>query len=689
MGLQVTIGDLTGSAQIDISSDSLAGKSELSQLKTAAAGFIAALSKPVTDPTFEDATFGATFENPTIPLGNNVLDIAAGVNSTLSVSRSADSPLFGPDDYDPININGNECWVSFELNAQLSANVAVPLPDGFGVSFGASASPDFTTFLLIADAQAPSTTLSQAIGQTLNAFRVLESVDDLLSMPQNVIYTSDLSGSVNVAGSWALPLAVNQLSLADANLPFNAGVTVAPSLTVAASGSIEITSEFALRFRRPTPQTLHVGLYKKKGTTLQASFTAAAGLGAFEGQSELINAFFQAVAPGIDASILQSDDSGDIEQALSGSIDRSLAISLNAACSAAVSDEAAFAYAIDISDVNQATKDALASTLLGDWSALTKLPNARKLRNIITETLETGFSLNVNLLGIYNFSSVGDFIKSMKVLKNDVDGSVTITDTATASRISVASTPLAAVDDRLRSALNEGFVATAAYQALLTGTGAKPTLAATQNFLDYHETLDYRKALKELNAGEVLGVMPLNVKTGMAAIGKPVSHARFAASRTYTNDDVLRFFFSDIQNFTPRNPASLIQTGRQVLAGLLDPQDPTDQKRISALQSDSAWVQMTANPAQIQPTFYSDWYDITNWASAIAKAAPLLADAIRFAKTVPGDPTANPTFMKKRAALASALNGVTHNTNAAFEKAFPLCVMSALHAAAAAVRLAS
>lgn len=673
---KISIEDFTGSAQLDISGASLPAKNKLGQLTSGVSGVVAALTKPVTDVAFRNATFGASFENPSIALKGNTLDVKASVNSTLTVSRSSNTPLFGKDDYDPIDIKGNECWIAFELDTLLDTSVALPLPEGFGVCFEVSTAPRFATYLRIPADQAAATTLSQAIEQTLSTFNILDSPEAVLAIPQDAIYTSDLAGTVKVGGSWSLPLAVNQLSLADAKLPFNASISVAPALTVKVAGDIALTSEFNVRFRRQTPSLLYVGLYRKKGRTLEASFATGAGLGANAGKTDLINQFFTAVSPGIDTANLQPGDALKIQEVLKDSIHRSLAISLNAACSAALSDEAAIAYAIDISVVDQATKDAIGKALGGDWSGFSTLPNARKLRNVITDTLDTKFSLTVNLLGIYNYRSLADFVKTLRVLNNDTDGSVTITDTATASRIMTASTPMSAQDDQLRAALYEGFVATATYQALLTGIGVKPTFCATQDLLLYEASLDYGHALKQLNAGEVLGVMPPAVKTKLPSFGSPVQHARFAASRKYTNDDVLRFFFSDVQSLMPHD--GLSQIGRQVLAGLLDPQDLTDQKRIAALQSDQAWSEMDANPAQILPPYYSDWYDVTMWAAALTAAAPLLADAIRYARTVQGDPTIDPAFMKKRAALAMALDGVTHNTHAAFEKAFAICAMSTL-----------
>ena len=471
---------------------------------------------------------------------------------------------------------------------------------------------------------------------------------------------------------------MNQLSLADAKLPFNSSISVSPALTVGVKGYVALTSEFNVRFRRTAPNLLRIGLYKKKGTTFDASFTASAGTAANSGNTDLINEFFTAVSPGIDVSGLQPGDSAKIQKVLNDSIDRSLAISLNAECSAAFSDEAAVVYEVDVSAADQATKDGIDTALKGDWTGISKLPNARKIRNVITDTVETKFAFTVNFLGLYNYRSFADFVRTMQVITNPENGSVVITDSVTATRIVTASDPLAARADRLRAALYEGFVATATYKALLAGIGAKPTFDASQDLLMYHDSMGHRPALKQLNAGGVLGVMPAAVKTALPASGATVHHVRFAASCTYGNDDVLRFFFSDTQTLKPRALSDLKKTGRTVLASLLDPQDPTDQKRIAALTSDTNWAAMDANPAQILPPFSADWYDITHWASAIAKVGPILADTIDAAKKVQGDPTANPEFMKKRANLALALDGVTHNTKAAFDHAFPICVMATL-----------
>jgi len=183
--IQISIGDLTGSAQIDISGTSLAGKSQLTSLIASTSELVAALPEPVSSGSFQDAQLAANFAMSSIPLKNNTVAIKSGVNASLAVSRTADSPLFAGDAYDdPITIAGNECWVSFELDTALDASVAVPLPDGFGVSFEASTAPDFATYVLIPAAQAPETTLAQAVEQAIDAFTIVNSSADVLSFPK-------------------------------------------------------------------------------------------------------------------------------------------------------------------------------------------------------------------------------------------------------------------------------------------------------------------------------------------------------------------------------------------------------------------------------------------------------------------------------------------------------------------------
>jgi hypothetical protein len=485
-----------------------------------------------------------------------------------------------------------------------------------------------------------------------------------------------------VGGSWSLPTSINQMSLADANLPFNASLSVAPTVTVKVAGSVAVSGAFGVRFRRSRANAVRLGIYKKNGSTLSVSFTAAAGLGANVRNTDLIGAFFKAMSDEADLTKLSKDDVAKFQKVLNDSIDQSLAISFNAACSASESDEAALVYEVNTAaNDGGATLDAVAAALGGDWTLLAALDgkgNVEKLRDVVIDTIEKKYSLNMNLLGLYNYRSVGDFVLNMRVVKNAENGSVVITDKATASRITTGSMPLVAAPDILRVVLYESFVATAAYQALGAGTGFGLTLTAQQDMLIYKNTMGHREALKQLNPGIILGVMPGSVKTAIPATGPNVRHARFAASCSYNNDDVMRLFFSDPGKMTSRKREELWPVGKATLVKLLDPQDPTDLARIQVLMDPHGWDGMGFNNNSLQGVHRVDWYDIMEWAGSVADAGSALAAAISYAKTVVGDPTADPKFMKKRRELALAIDAATHDSHGAFDPAFGMCVTAML-----------
>jgi hypothetical protein len=674
----ITIGDFTGEAELQVADASLFGKGKLKSLQGPAQALIASMPKVVANSAFKSATLGASFDDPSLAVPGGKLEVKAGINATLSLTGSAGGPLFGNDDYDPVPIHAGDCWLTFKLDAQTGGGITAPLPSGFGVCFADTAAASFSVSHLIPQAAAASESLEQAIAETLDVFTLADSAQAVLAVPDGVIWTSDLSGSIKVGGSWSLPLAVNQLSLADANLPFNQTIKLSPAATVKVAGDVVLSSGFGVRVHRTGTASIRLGVYRKHGSQLDVSLKVAAGLKAGLDGADLIGAFFNAVAPGTGKSVLSPADQTKIQKVLNDSIDRSLSISLNAACAASSSDEAAIVYEIDTTLHQPETAAAIESALHGDWTLLAALPNATKLRNLVVDTIERKYSLCVNVLGIFNYRSVEDFLRTLRILHNEEDGSVTLTDTVTASQIATSSTPLASDADQLRRALYESFLATATYKALLAGVGVTPQFSAKQEFFLYHDTLGYRSALKQLNTGEALGLMPLQVKTALPPVGGPVRHARFAATSAYDDSGVLHLFFSDIEALKPWQLEDLKRTGRQVLASLLDPQDPVDVHRIQILQSDQQWEQLDAHPAAIKPPAYSDWFDITLWAEAVAKVGPLLAAAIQSGKSVGGDPSANPDFIKKRASLAQALDSVTHNLKAAFEPSFPICVMATL-----------
>src|SRR5581483_149246 len=304
---------------------------------------------------------------------------------------------------------------------------------------------------------------------------------------------------------------------------------------------------------------------------------------------------------------------------------------------------------------------------------------ARELRNVLIATHESAGKTSLNLLGIYDWASMHDFVRQCRILHDAEDGTVTITDKETAQRIAVASAPFAAQDDKLRSVLEEAFLATLAYTTADSSAGFRPSIQATQSLLFYKERADYTALHKALLLGVALNLLTIDDLNRIAR-DKHFRYFRLAAKASFAGDNALRLFFSDVSARTAYQLPELKRLGRQVLASLLDKNQPADNTRWQILTSDTAWAEMEQQKFPPEsPASYSDWYDITFWARSIATVAHALKTVLETADAHnQGDPTKNPSFMTQRTALAKAVAAVTRDTKAAFEKGWPLAVMFTL-----------
>ncbi|MBV9765912.1 MAG: hypothetical protein JOZ48_13785, partial [Acidobacteriaceae bacterium] len=553
---------------------------------------------------------------------------------------------------------------------------------GFGVGIEASRAATFTSYTLFDETTGAIPTLKDAVGKTLSNFAAINSARDIRNQKPGTAQQSDISGKIKLTGSYSFPFAANNLSLASAKLPFNYAIAVQPQLEAKVSGAIEVTGDYIVRCYRKNERELELGVYKKRGTELSASFTAAAGLGASGDGTDLISEFFGAVAPGINpkAAGLSDQDAKAIQKTLNDCLDRSLSISLNLSCSAAFRHESAVVYRVDLAGNQSETDAAIDAALSGDWTPISKLSNATQLRNVVTDSREQKHSITVNLLGIYNYESVADFVQACTVVHSPEDGSITVCDKETASRISVASTPYVADANRLRAAISEATLATMTYAAM-NGTGKLgATIKVTQSFLLYKSKLDAKSLHKDLLVGIALRVISPEEWQKLIATNAAPRHVRIAAQAIFEADAAQRLFFSDVAARSPRKLEELKQVGRNTLSSLLDRTDPADDRRWRILNDPNAWAQMDKQQfPHDSPASYSDWYDVTFWAEAVSKVAPLLKDALQAVdQTTAADPTTDSNFMKKRAALASALAAVTRNSHAAFEVGWPISVMCAL-----------
>jgi hypothetical protein len=433
---------------------------------------------------------------------------------------------------------------------------------------------------------------------------------------------------------------------------------------VALAGSIAISGEFVFRSWKKSDTELLIGLYKKKGTALTVSFLAEAGMEAEQGTTDLIKKVFGLLAPKADTSMLGADPGG-ITTALKQSVDHSLLMSLNASCSAAFSDESAFVYMVDLTRHPDETDAALNAAIRGNWTPIARLPNSRELKSAIGHTIRTNHKMVVNVLGIYNYASVAEFMRNCTVVHSIEDGSATITDTETAKRITVAAAPYQAVTDQLRHALSEAAISTAAYSFAKTANSS--TLTSSQTLVTYSQSADAGKLKNNLAPAIPLGLATAG-QIAAAIAGGPHKHALVQFEQKIDDAAAQQMFLNPATGKPWQHP-ELVKIGIAQLRALLDPNDPTDKRRIDFLDR---W------PENQPPAPFSvDWLDITWWADAVANAAAKWVTAkAAFANVTTGDdPALNAAFMQARKDLARALLNMSKNEHSAFTPGWPLAVM--------------
>ena len=681
------------SEDIEIRDNSPLAKVKLTQLLSAGKEFFEEFRKPMDQADVKRLAFGVTASSPNLLSGSiPSLTLGAGFNCGLAIFTSSDRNLFGNDPFAlEISIGANEAWmgVEFDVLAKLVATASV---NWVGVCLEADSALKCTTYSSFSAVNSALPLLAEACTEGFSNFSITASPDDIRHQPVDTVNQTECSGTITAKTTLSQPYTLN--ALASANLPFNATANIQPNITVKVSGSIAIAGDFIFRSYKTSETAVQIGVYKRHGSTLSATFMADAGIGVDVGSSDVVAALLNEALPGVNAAVagIPKADVDSLNKVIKDSIDRSLTAELNATCSAAYTDEAAVAYEIDLAaGAAQATDDALKSALKGDWVSLDSLPNARRIRNIIVDTVEKKRSITLNLFGVYSATSYSDYVESCTILSDD-SGELSIIDKVASSRISAVSDPYTSDPDKLRKALTEDFVCTATYAAINGGRNLR--ISAVQSYLDYQRNMSWDEMNQNVQLGYALDLIPKGELDSTLKMTLLFPHACVTAKVRYGPEAVMNMFFSDQINLVARTQGELERAGRETMASMLNPQDPTDKVRIEILQSATTWAAMDSigntnafdtidslrNIPSVQlAAVSSDWVSIRWWADTVDKVGPILADAIRALRNVPGaDPSSDPIFMKARARLEDVLGAVTRNTNAAFVRGWGVAVIFVL-----------
>lgn len=687
---EITITDgVDLSANLRVQDSSPLAKAKLMQLLTTTRELFADLSKPVDQADERLVAFGGNFTSPNFLSGDLTLTAMAGTNCELTIVQAKDKLLFPDDGFSPtIPIAANQSWVGveFDLTASVSAGVT---EGGVGVSLGATGAMACSSFSLFS---APFPSLKDACGTAFGNFSINTNATAIRNQLPTTVNVTDVSGSIVASVSLQQPFTLNPLASAD--LLFNKTASIQPNVTLELAESIEISGDFLVRCYKMSSEIVRIGVYKKHGTTLSISFTAAAGIEGDVGTKDILGALLNAALPKVDVSAagITGDNARTLNGVIKDGLIRNLSAQINATCSAAFTHEAALLYEVrlNVGDL-AATDKALGLALHGDWTSLHTLPNARCLRNIAVETVEKNRSVSVNLFGFYSATSTVDYLKNCTIL-TDESGQVSITDALDASRIRATTAPNVADSDKLRQALMEDFLCTATYAVV--GSKMNLQLTAMQSYLDYKQTMSSDEMHDNVLLGYALNLIPKGSLDALVNTGSAFHHALVSATVRYDSPSLMSIFYKDPAAQTQRSRGELEQTGRQVMCMLLNPSDSTDAIRLVVLRNDDAWTQMDAigNTAAFHTIPYlshlsttqlsaiaADWVSIVWWAESVTKVAPAITDALTALVSAPQtNPTQDAGFMKARARLSQVLGAVTRKTDAAFVHGWGAAVLFAL-----------
>ena len=293
--------DVALSADLKISDTSPLAKAKLSQLVTTGKQLFDDLGKPIDQADEQSVALGGTFTSPNLLSGDvDTLGVSAGMNCGLTISKSSDKLLFADDGFSPvIPIVPNQAWlgVEFDLTATVTVGASA---NGVGVSLGGDATVACSTYTLFSATVPPLPSLRDACGIGFDNFSLTTSAAAIRRQVANTVNVTDVSGSVKVTVSLEQPFTLN--ALASANLPFNETASIQPSVTLQLATSLQVFGDFLVRSYKMSDDVLRIGLYKKHGSTLTASFTAGAGIGGDIGSDDVLGALLNAALPGVDSA---------------------------------------------------------------------------------------------------------------------------------------------------------------------------------------------------------------------------------------------------------------------------------------------------------------------------------------------------------------------------------------------------
>ena len=649
---------------------------------------------PLTAFPLKSPVVGLTFATPTALASTcPQLPDCAAASATLCVVSGGE--LFDPDPFDnPIEVPSGRAFLGLVVKATVARGVKGS-SGNLDVGFKAGATVCMSHYQSFATT-ATAPTFKTALQTVLENYVIPLAPDDLSAMGVGDVATIEATGSIELSGTVNLLTAVNPLaSVSSATLP--ATLQIKEGATIDIDASFTIEGEFQIRIQKLDATTVRMGFYRKCGADFSVQVSPTVGISAGTSTVDFISTLLGAIAQSpfpsagqLEQAGLDEDKQEAIVGALKAAIQRRLELSIMDELHADSSRAAAFLYEISLNDLGPdgraAIQDALKLNLSSLWNSSGSLPRGvREIHNILATTRTKGHTLKINILGIYNYTSINDLLLKGTVLTDPASGEVLIADNATATRVSGAINFLAD-SDKLRKVLAQSFLITAAYRC--SGLIAHaPSLKASYWHFEEHARTDRPTMAANLNVLKALGLTSASqAEESLAKLGD-FGRSTFYLSTEY--DDALSqslFLRNDGQ---ARQLDEFERVGRVALQ-LLIQSGGADEFRLRALQNDAIWQQVKETggtfvnlapifpdlnrDAQI-PVIAGDYVLIEWWATTMAHMAQSLSAAKQFLSQNPPPATESPAFKKVQTDLWRQMADVASKTHDRFADPWGLVAM--------------
>jgi hypothetical protein len=634
-------------------------------------------------------------ENPEIAI-TPTAQVIFTVNTTEGSNLFVDDP-FRADATVPQNTG----YVGLSVQGTLDAGVSTIVSSlGFGFDANKSITIGFWKAFSL-DNKGPE--LGDATGKMISGFVIPGKLADLRQLQEHDICEVAGSGSLGISATFSVNTLVNPL--ASVNLPLNTGkINVTAGVIEAVSASCTISGAYRIRLRNLGEGKVELSILKDRGATLQAGFSASAGVSATLGDRNLIASLLGAIGkdtpdPNLLAG-LSVTEAETFTRAIAAGIDHNLRASVNLTLSQGKDNQAIFQYELQPALLAGTPAEAVEHALKGDFSKLVDLekgmdengvlaPGVKLINNVFSTARSRGLTLRVNLLGIVNLISLSRLIRKCEVLTDPAAGDVTIKETVASQRISAITIPLAR-QEMLRKALFDSVMVTTTYRA--SNSIAMPGFSSDGLHFAVNQNTNAQTLSDYLNWFVALDLMRAGEKAGIASGFRPGGPST-CLMRTELNDaDCRRLFFRD--DGSAREESEYVEI---------------DRFRYEFLDNDDTWrqaVDMGPSPAlrTLLPVSSSDarfnvvledvsgdLYDVVWWAKSMVKAAAGIEDMQSFlAGRDPATLADDPEFTRKREGLQKLMAGVVKDSKVRFHEPWGmLCLFRASGGRQASGKLAA